>query len=338
VRGLPNFVGFRWSTAREAAAVLVEHDEHMPLDPAARALIDVMNAVFPRLDEAKDGDEARASVAAAMAGMPVAEPDPIHHVEDRTIAVDGGQITVRVYRPTTDQGAPVVVFFHGGGWVLCDLDSHDGTCRRIANDSGCVVVATDYRRAPEFRFPVPVEDCYSALLWAHAHASEIGGDPDRFAVFGDSAGGNVAAAVAQMTRDRGGPELKLQILAYPVIDARCDTASHKRFGRELNLTSSEVKWCWDQYLASEADGANPYASPIRAESLAGLAPALVISPEYDPLCDEGAAYAAALTAAGVPTTYSLYPGMIHSLLAFSAALPPAEQAFAEIAGALAKAF
>lgn len=310
----------------------------MALDPAAQALIDVMDAVFPRLDEAKDGDEARAAVAAAMAAMPVAEPDPILHVEDRAIAVDGGEIAVRVYRPTAEPNAPVVVFFHGGGWVLCDLDSHDSTCRRIANDSGCVVVATEYRRAPEFRFPVPVEDCYAALLWAHANAADIGGDPDRLAIFGDSAGGNLAAAVAQMSRDRGGPVLKLQILAYPVIDARCDTPSHKRFGRELNLSSSEVKWCWDQYLSSPADAANPYASPNRAASLAGLAPALIISPEYDPLCDEGAAYAAALTAAGVPTTYSLYPGMIHSLLAFSAALPPAEQAFAEIAAALHQAF
>lgn len=309
----------------------------MALDPAAKALIDVMDAVFPRLDEAKDGNEARVAVAAAMAGMPVAEPEPIHHVADHTIAVDGGEIAVRVYRPTANEAAPVVVFLHGGGWVLCDLDSHDGTCRRIANDSGCVVVATDYRRAPEFRFPVPVEDCYAALLWAHANAADIGGDPDRVAIFGDSAGGNLAAAVAQMTRDRGGPTLKLQILAYPVIDAACDTASHKRFGRELNLSSAEVKWCWDQYLSSPADTANPYASPNRAASLAGLAPALIISPEYDPLCDEGAAYAAALATAGVPTTYSLYPGMIHSLLSFSAALPPAEKAFAEIAAALHQA-
>ena len=310
----------------------------MTLDPSARVLIDVMDNVFPRLDDMLDGDEARRRVAAAMLDLPMTAPEPIHHVEDRVIPVDGGEIAVRIYRPTADNAAPIVVFFHGGGWVLCDLDSHDATARRIANDSGCVVVATDYRKAPEHRFPVPVEDCYAALLWANTHATEIGGDADRIAVFGDSAGGNLAAVVAQMTRDRGGPTLALQILAYPVIDAACDTASHRRFGRDINLASAEVRWCWEQYLASAADGAHPYASPNRAADLSGLAPALVIAPEYDPLCDEGAAYAAALVAAGVATTYSLYPGMIHSMLAFSEALPQANQAFAEIAAALRNAF
>ena len=297
-----------------------------------------MDAVFPRLDDMADGADARRRVAEAMADMPASPAVPVHHVEDRTIPVDGGTIGIRIYRPSTAAAAPVVVFFHGGGWVLCDLDSHDATARRIANDSGCVVVATDYRRAPEFRFPVPVEDCYAALEWTHAHAAEIGGDPDRLAVFGDSAGGNLAAAVAQMTRDRNGPALGLQILAYPVIDAACDTASHRTYGREINLSSAEVRWCWEQYLAAASDGANPYASPNRATNFAGLAPALIIAPEYDPLVDEGADYAADLRAADVAVTYSLYPGMIHSLLAFSAALPPAESAYLEIATALREAF
>lgn len=310
----------------------------MPLHPAARALIDASAGVFPRLDEMPDGAEARRRVAEAMQGMPVAAPEPVHHVADHTVDVPGGAITVRAYRPTDAPAAPIVVFFHGGGWVLCDLDSHDATARRIANESGCVVVATDYRRAPEHRFPEPVEDCYAALVWAQSHAAMLGGDPDRLAVCGDSAGGNLAAAVALMARDRNGPRLALQILAYPVIDAACATDSHARFGDELNLTSAEVRWCWQQYLAPGDDGSHPYASPLRAPSLAGLAPALVISPEYDPLVDEGKAYADALAAAGVPVTYSLYPGMIHSLLAFSAALPPAEQAFAEIAAALRQAF
>jgi acetyl esterase len=310
----------------------------MTLDPAARALIDASAGVFPRLDSLPDGATARRVVAEALQDMPLAEPQPVRHVENRTIAVDGGEITVRVYRPTDAPAAPIVVFFHGGGWVLCDLESHDATARRIANDSGCVVVATDYRRAPEAKFPVPVEDCYAALQWAEAHASEIGGDAARLAVCGDSAGGNLAAAVALMARDRNGPRLSLQILAYPVIDARCDTDSHRRFGDELNLTSAEVRWCWQQYLAPGDDGSHPYASPIRAGSLAGLPPALVIGPEYDPLVDEGKAYADALAATGVPATYAHFPGMIHSLLAYSAALPPSERAFAEIVTALREAF
>jgi acetyl esterase len=310
----------------------------MPLDPAAKALIDAMEGVFPRLHEMADGAEARRRIAAAMEGAPVAPPDPIHSVADECIDVPGGRITVRVYRPTDHPAAPVVVFFHGGGWVLCDLDSHDATARRIANDSGCLVVATDYRRAPEHRFPGPVEDCYAALVWAATHASSLGGDPARLAVFGDSAGGNLAAAVAQMARDRGGPLLSLQILAYPVIDAACDTRSHADMGHELNLWSEEVRWCWEQYLADPADGAHPYASPIRAADLSGLPPALVIVPEFDPLRDEGEAYARALAHAGVPTTLSRYEGQIHSLLAFAAALPAAGRAFAEIAGALRTAF
>ncbi len=309
----------------------------MPLEPAARALINATANVFPRLDTMPDGETARRVVAAANAGMRPATPVPVHEVTDHTVAVEGGAITVRVYRPTPSATAPVVVFFHGGGWVLCDLDSHDATARRVANDTGHVVVATDYRRAPEHRWPTAAEDAYAALAWAHENAARIGGDPARLAVMGDSAGGNLAAVVALMARDRGGPVLALQVLAYPVIDARCATSSHRGFGDELNLTSAEVRWCWEQYLPEGEDGSHPYASPIRAESLAGVAPALIISPEYDPLVDEAKDYADALAAAGVRVTYSLYPGMIHSLLSFSAALPPAERAFAEIAAALREA-
>ena len=306
----------------------------MPLDPSARALIDAMEGVFPRLHVMPDGAEARRQAAEALKDLPMATPEPVYHVEDHTIPVDGGEITVRVYRPTEAPAAPIVAFFHGGGWVLCDLESHDATARRIANMSGCVVVATDYRRAPEFRCPVAAEDCYAALVWAKANASAIGGDPHRLAVFGDSAGGNLAAVVAQMARDRKGPELRLQILAYPVIDARCDTESHQMMGHDINLWSEEVQWCWQQYLPNGDDGSHPYASPNRAASLAGLAPALVMTPEFDPLRDEGEAYAAALRAAGVPVTATRYDGMIHSMLAFSAALPAAERAYKQIAEAL----
>ena len=310
----------------------------MPLDPAARALIDAMEGVFPRLHEMTDGAEARARAAAALKDLPTAEPEPVAHVEDRTIGVDGGTITLRVYRPRPDDpAAPIVAFFHGGGWVLCDLESHDATARRIANDSGCVVVATDYRRAPEYRCPIAAEDCYAALRWARDNAAAIGGDAARLAVFGDSAGGNLAAVVAQMARDRNGPALRLQILAYPVIDARCDTPSHRTMGQDLNLWSEEVQWCWQQYLPPDDDGSHPYASPIRAVSLAGLPPALVITPEFDPLRDEGEAYAAALHAAGVPVTATRYDGMVHSMLAFAAALPAADRAFAQIADALGRA-
>lgn len=309
----------------------------MTLDPAARALIAATEGLFPRLHEMADGAEARRRIDAALADAPLGPREPVHHVEDVPIAVDGGQITLRVYRPSDEPSLPIVVFFHGGGWVLCDLESHDATARRIANESGCIVVATDYRRAPEYRYPIPVEDCYAVLLWSAAQAAKIGGDATRLAVCGDSAGGNLAAAVALMTRDRRGPELRLQVLAYPVIDARCDSESHHAMGHDLNLWSEEVRWCWQQYLADAADGEQAYASPIRASSLAGVAPALVITPEYDPLRDEGEAYARALAAAGVPVTATRYLGMIHSMLAFSAALPASASAYDQIAGALRRA-
>ena len=309
----------------------------MPIDPAARALIDAMATGFPKLHEMPSGTEARRRIVEAMHDVEP-EREPLHHVEDRKIAVDGGEIAVRIYRPSADIDLPVVVFFHGGGWVLCDLDSHDAMARRMANTSGCIVVATDYRLAPEHRFPTAANDCYAALMWAAQHAMTFGGDPSRLAIFGDSAGGNLAAVVAQMARDRGAPDLRLQILAYPVIDAACDTTSHRTIGRDYMLWTEEVQWCWQQYLSSPADGAQPYASPSRAASLAGLAPALVITPEFDPLRDEGEAYARALESAGVPTQHTCYEGMFHSFLTFTNMLPAADRAHEQIADALRSAF
>jgi acetyl esterase len=308
----------------------------MPIDPDARALIDAMAGGFPKLHELPSGTEARRLVAEAMQGHEP-EGEPVHHVEDRQVAVDSGEITVRIYRPSDRTDLPVVVFFHGGGWVMCDLASHDPMARRMANGSGCIVVATDYRLAPEHRYPTAAEDCYAALCWAAANASSFGGDPSRLAIFGDSAGGNLAAVVAQMARDRGGPPLALQVLAYPVIDARCDTESHRTIGGDYFLWSEEVQWCWQQYLREPADGAEPYASPSRAESLAGLPRALVITPEFDPLRDEGERYARWLDAAGVPTTCTRYEGMFHSFLTFTGVLPAADRAHEQIAGALREA-
>jgi acetyl esterase len=307
------------------------------IDPAARALIDAMAVGFPKLHEMPSGTEARRRIVEAMHDIEP-EREPIHHVEDRTIAVNGGEIAVRIYRPSADFDLPVVVFFHGGGWVLCDLDSHDAMARRMANTSGCIVVATDYRLAPEHRFPTAANDCYAALCWSAANAPTFGGDASRLAVFGDSAGGNLAAVVAQMARDNGTPALRLQILAYPVIDAACATASHRTIGRDYMLWTEEVQWTWQQYLPSPADGAHPYASPCRAATLAGLAPALVITPEFDPLRDEGEEYARALDAAGVPTQHTRYDGMFHSFLTFTNVLPAADHAHHEIADALRSAF
>jgi len=195
------------------------------------------------------------------------------------------------------------------------------------------VMAVDYRLAPEHKFPVGVEDAYAAVVWLGEHAAEIGGDPSRLAVVGDSAGGNLAAVVALMARDRRGPALALQVLIYPVIDFSFDTPSHGGTGEANVLQSDEVRYYWYEYLGDEADGANPYASPIRAESLASLPPALLVIAEYDPLRDEGEAYAARLAADGVRTVATRYDGMMHSFVTFTS-LADAQRAIAEIGDAL----
>jgi acetyl esterase len=312
----------------------------VPLDPRAREIVDAMAAAFPPVDFTRSGTENRRLVKEAAAKVIPEAPEPVGSVVDRELPGPLGPIPVRVYRPLAagPEPLPIVAFFHGGGWVVCDLDSHDGICRALANASGCLVVSVDYRLAPEHRFPAPAEDAYAALCWLGAHAALVGGDPARLAVAGDSAGGNLAAVAALMARDRGGPALGLQVLVYPVTDFRFDTPSHLGTGDGYFLKSDEVRYYWMEYLACEADGASPYASPLRAESLRALPPALVITAEYDPLRDEGEAYARRLAAEGVPATLTRYDGMFHSFVTFHTALPAAGHALRQIGDALRQAF
>ncbi len=263
---------------------------------------------------------------------------PIGSVEDREIDGPAGTIPIRIYRPVESGGEslPIAVFTHGAGWSVCDLDSHDGIYRAIANASGSMVIAVDYRLAPEHPFPIGLED--ASLVWAAEYAAEISGDASRLAVIGDSAGGNLAAVLALLSRDRGGPSLAYQVLIYPVIDFRFDTASHLDPGDGKVLQSDEVRYFWYQYLRDHAEGESPYASPIRAEKLAGLPPALVILAEFDPLRDEGEVYACRLATEGVPTVVTRYDGMMHSFVTFLDALPDARRAVAQIAQELRSAF
>jgi len=306
----------------------------MPLDPRAAEIIAAMEAEFPPLDLTVSGTEMRRRIKAAGAKVLPSEAEPVARVENRVVPGPHGDIPVRVYASVPEDGAPLVVLFHGGGWVVCDLDSHDGICRALCNESGCVIVSVDYRLAPEYRFPIPAEDCYAATAWLSANASVIGADATKMAVVGDSAGGNLAAVVALMARDRGGPELALQVLVYPVTDHSAETASHRSTGEGYFLKSAEVMWYWDQYLADPDDGAHPYASPLRAESLAGLPPALIVTAEYDPLRDEGEAYGRRLQEAGVTATVHRYEGMFHSFLSFGGVLDAADAATREIAAGL----
>jgi acetyl esterase len=307
----------------------------MPLDPQAQQIIDATLALgLPPMEQMTPA-QARESMRARTAALGPVED--VARVEQRRVAVAGGDVAVRCYTPSGIGPFPALVFFHGGGWVIGDLDTHDGICRALANAGGCVVASVDYRLAPEHKYPVAAEDAFAATRWVAEHGAELGVDGRRLAVGGDSAGGNLAAAVALMARDRGGPELALQILVYPVTQHALDTRSYREHADGYLLTRNAMRWFWDLYLARPGDGDQPYASPLLAPSLAGLPPALVITAEYDPLCDEGEAYAARLRQAGVPVAATRYPGMIHGFFRMTNLVDQARAALDETTTALRKA-
>jgi acetyl esterase len=253
--------------------------------------------------------EARKQFADQGRLMPPGEP--VAKVEDLPIAGPGGPIPVRIYTPEGSGPFPVYVYFHGGGWVIGDLDSQDADCRAVANGAACVVVSVNYRHAPEHKFPAAVEDAYRATQWVADNAGSLAGDAARLAVGGMSAGGNLAAVVALMARDRGSPRIVYQVLTVPVMNYAFDTESYRENGEGYVLTRQAMEWFWAHYLATPADGTNPYASPLRAPDLRGLPPAFVVTAEYDPLRDEGRAYAERLREAGVAVSYECYGGMLH---------------------------
>jgi acetyl esterase len=245
-----------------------------------------------------------------------AEPEPVGDVMELSVSDEG--VPIRVYVPEREGPYPTLVYYHGGGWVIGDLDSHDETCRVLASEADCLVVSVDYRRSPEHKFPTPLEDCYTALEWVFENAESMQIDTDSVFVGGDSAGGNLAAAVALLARDNEGPEIARQVLIYPVTDYGFDTPSYEENGDGGLLSRADMEWFWDHYLRDEIDGKNPYASPLQAQRLEGLPPATVITCGLDPLRDEGAAYAKRLEEAGVPVTHHNYEDCIHGIAQFLA--------------------
>jgi acetyl esterase len=256
--------------------------------------------------------------------------EPVAAVRDSK----AGERPIRIYCPRPGQELPVLVYFFGGGWALGSLDTSDGVCRRLANAASCLVIAVGYRLAPEHKFPTAVHDCFDAVRWVLEHARSLGGDPARVAVAGDSAGGNLAAAVTLLTRDAGLP-LVAQVLVYPNTDY---TAKLDGEANPLLFNKNSVAWYWGHYLSSPKDGISPLASPLLAPSLSGLPPALVITAEHDPLREQAEAYANRLAASGVPTTLRRYDGMIHGFFCMAGELKPGAEAQAEAASFLRSQF
>ena len=308
------------------------------LDPQMKIILDAFNAAGPMFLRAETAEQARAKMRALLEANQIPAP-AIYRVEDRHIAGADGQIAARIYTPEGSPPMGVLVYFHGGGWVLGDLESHDRVCRALANGAGCVVVSIDYRLAPEHVFPAGAMDCYAATQWVAENAASFGADRSRMAVGGDSAGGNLAAAVSLMARDRGGPAINFQLLLYPVTDCALDTPSQKEFAEDgYVLSRADMEWFWKNYLDRPAEKNNPYACPLRAKNLSGLPPALVLTASHDPLRDEGERFAERLIAAGVKVTCTRYEGVTHGFVSFADALDKGKEGIRQAADALKAAF
>ncbi len=312
----------------------------MKLDPASQHVMDLFVQSGRPAVETLTPVEAR---AAQIAGRPILLPDPPPVALMRNLAAPGpaGPIPIRLYRGADtppDALLPCLVYYHGGGWVVCDLDSHDWVCRRLANLAGCAVVSVDYRLAPEHKFPAAVEDCAAATAFVAREGASLGIDTNRIAVGGDSAGGNLAAVMALMARDGALPPLVLQLLFYPAVDFSRDYPSYQAMAEGYLLTTAAMRWFGAHYLNGDTDRVDWRASPIRASSLAEIAPAYVLTCTYDPLCDEGIAYAARLREAGVSVVHDHVADQMHAFLVLGRLVPAAYSGTEAAAFALRSAF
>ena len=301
----------------------------MPLHPQAQEVIDATRALGLPPANTVTPAEARANAAK----RPRAPGPEVGKVQDRSVPGPAGEVPVRIYTPEGEGPFPILVWYHGGGWVVGNLDSADGTARHLCAGSRCVVVSVDYRLSPEVKFPEPFDDCYYATIWASDHATELGGVPGVVAVGGDSAGGNLAAAVAIKAAETGDFRVSQQLLVYPVTDVKFDTGSYIDNGTGFNLDRDVMIWYWDQYLAAPSQAADPLAAPLQLsadfDAIDELAPALIITAEYDPLCDEGEAYGRLLNELGVPAESNRYDGMIHGFFGMASVMDTARDAMGD---------
>jgi len=306
----------------------------VPLDPAIQQMLGLLEAMNrPSLTSATPEASRRAFHMLTVDMRPAASIVPVRETQDIEVAGAAGALPARVYRPEADGPVPTIVFFHGGGFVIGDIDTHHNQCRGLCRSAEAVVLSVGYRLAPEAPFPAGVEDAFVATCWAADNVDSLGGDGDRIAVAGDSAGGNLAAVVAQLARDAGAPALTAQLLIYPGTDFEGGYASETENAEGYFLTRADMEWFTSQY-ASGVDTHDPRLSPIHAPDLSGLAPAVVVTAEFDPLRDQGEAYAAALERAGVPVIARRYDGLIHGFFDLGALSPASAEAVAEICGDL----
>ncbi len=312
----------------------------MPLDPQVQTLLAAAKAAgLPEMWQLTP-DQAREQYKLRVRRLDVKE-EPIHRVSDRLIPGPDRPIPLRVYEPRAarpDERLPVLMWFHGGGFVIGDLDTHDTACRRLAKEGDCLVVAVDYRLAPESKFPAAVEDCMAALRWVALQGIEIGADVTRIGVGGDSAGGNLAAVCALLARDEGFPKLAHQLLIYPCTAPEPETRSHKLFAEGHLLTRKTITWFYAQYLRNSRDTQDFRFGPLIADDLAGVPPAFVLVAGYDPLRDEGVQYATRLVEAGIDVTFVNMAGMIHGFYIMLGAVDAASDAIRQSGVALRKAF
>jgi acetyl esterase len=304
----------------------------VPLDPQVDALLVQLAEAGAPAPESMTVAQNRELIA--QLGDLAGQPEEVGRVVDAAASGPGGDIPVRVYVPAGEGPFPVLVYYHGGGWVIGNIETHDVPCRALANRSGAAVVSVDYRLAPEHRFPAAVEDAYAAAAWAAEKAGEFGADGSRLAVGGDSAGGNLAAVVAQLARARGGPAIAFQLLVYPATDRHDDSPSMRENALGPLLSRAWIEWFYGHYLDGPDEGLDPRVSPGRADDLTGLPPALVITAEFDPLRDQGAAYARQLREAGGRAEHVDYPGMIHGFFQMGAVLDTSREALDRAASAV----
>ena len=306
------------------------------LDPQARAVLErIAHANLPPYSQLGAAG-ARALYRETRGSLSPSPPEVAHVANLRA-----GEIPVRLYRPlgaSASDRLPVLVYFHGGGWTIGDLDTHDVVCREFAIHAGCAVASVDYRLAPEHKFPAAVEDAVAATRWVAREAEALGLDPRRIAVGGDSAGGNLAAVVALVLRGEGGPKLTMQMLIYPTTDMAADTPSHMRFAEGYVLTRDAILWFRGNYLRGPEDEFDWRASPLKARDLSRLPPAYVVTGGFDPLLDEGRAYAERLQAAGVPVTYECFEGMVHGFVTMGGVIAAAHHALSRCGQGLRLAF